>query len=122
MVREHGLETACVTISGNPLVRKHLGEYALLTVSHEEVGLLTEGETISLEGKFWFGLRKDLPDEAISPLQRSGALVLPAINTFRYPSHAHGELARRDVEHFLAHSVDGFQIDSVYGEFFIPRS
>jgi hypothetical protein len=110
-----------VTISGDPLVRRHLGEYALLTVSHEEVGLLTEGEMIDLDGRFWFGLRKDLPDEAIAPLQQSGALVIPALNTFRYPAHAHNELARRDVEHFMAKGVDGFQIDSVYGEFFLPR-
>ena len=120
LVHEHGLAAACVTISSDPLARQHLGEYALLTVTDEEVALAMNGESIRLDGRFWFGLRQDLPDGAIGPLQRSGALVIPAINTFRYPSHAHRELARRDVAYFMEQGVDGFQIDSVYGGFFVP--
>ncbi len=121
MVERHGLTRSCVTISGDPTVRQVLGEFALLTVTGEETALVANGEALELDGRFWFGLRKDLPDEAIGPLQRSGALVMPALNTFRYPTHAHMELARRDVAHFTEHGVDGYQIDSVYGEFFVPQ-
>jgi len=67
-----------------------------------------------------------LPDFRISPEDVSryhdlGLPVVIAINTFRYDAYRdgrrrHRELARRDIERCQAANVDGFQIDSVYGE------
>lgn len=120
LVEEHRLASSCLTITGDPVLREYLGGFALLTVGQEEAGLVTNGERVPLSGRFWFGLPQDLPDGAIRPLQENGALVIPAINTFRYPAHAHRELARRDVSYLSGQGVDGFQIDSCYGEFFVP--
>lgn len=58
---------------------------------------------------------EDLSEALIDVLHARGALIIPAINTFRYPAHAYQELARADINRLLASGVDGFQIDSAYG-------
>jgi glycerophosphoryl diester phosphodiesterase len=80
------------------------------------------GEQLDLRGRYWFGLPEELPDEAVAAFHESGALVIPAINRFRYPEHAHRELAQQDVTRLLAAGVDGFQLDSLYEELLPPRS
>ena len=60
--------------------------------------------------------------EVIPRLQKCGALVIPAINTFRYSRDNHLEEAARDIQHLLRMKVDGFQIDSVYqDQFGLPK-
>jgi hypothetical protein len=85
------LLSACVTISAHPLVRQYLAGKVLFPVSAEDMQRVS---------------------------QRNGAFVIPAINGFRYPAHAHYVLARQDAARLLAADVDGFQIDSMYEEFF----
>lgn len=113
-IRIHGLQNATVTFSGEPAFREALQDIALLSVSSEESAAVARGETPDLSGRFWFGLPERLPSSLVKQLQTCGALVMPAINTFRYPQNNHMERARRDVERLTAAGVDGFQIDSVY--------
>ena len=94
---------------------------ATTRVTREEERRARAGEDVALAGRYWFGLPDELPDEAIPALQQRGALVIPAINRFRYPDHAEAELARADVTRLLAAGVDGLQVDSAYEELLPPR-
>ena len=118
LLETYQLRSASVTISTHLLVLRYLEGQIMFQVSHDEVPRVTRGEAIPLLGQYWFGLPEELPSEAVEPLQRNGAIVMPAINGFRYPAHAHFELARQDAERLLSAGVDGFQIDSMYEEFF----
>jgi hypothetical protein len=118
LLETHDLLSASLTISAHPVVRRCLAGKVLFPVSSELTEKASSGERISLRGQYWFGLPEELPNEAVAPLQRSGAFVIPAINGFRYPAHAHHELARQDAKRLLLAGVDGFQIDSMYEEFF----
>ena len=115
---EHQLTRATMAFSGYPELSRYLAGKALLGVSGAELDKVRRGESVQLQGRCWFGLPEHLPSPVIRPLQRNGALVIPAINVFRYPPHAHRRLARRDVQRLLAAGVDGFQIDSVYEDLF----
>lgn len=95
LVETHELGGSTVTISGHPLAQKHLAGQALFRVTGEQQRKAQEGASMSLSGKFWFGLPEELPTQLVRTLQRCGALVIPAINTFRYPLHADRELARQ---------------------------
>jgi hypothetical protein len=118
LVRKHGLEKSTVTISGHPLVRTGLGGVALVPVNADELKKVAAGEPISLAGRYWFGIPAWIPFETIPKLQRAGALVLPAINLFRYENDPDRAQARRDVQALSKLGVEGFQIDSAYQDFF----
>ena len=118
LLEKHGLTRSTVTLQGSPKVREHLGDKVVLRVSREEFGKIQDGESVSLKGKYWFSLPEHLPSEMVAKLQQSGALVIPAINTFRYPTHAHRELAHQDIVRLIEAGADGFQIDSVYEDLF----
>lgn len=117
LLRECDLGGAVLTWN-HPRERKHLADSAMFPVSDEDLRRVIDGRSASLEGQYWFGPAHDLSGTTQRALQGSGALAIAAINTFRYPPHAHTELARRDVERLLAAGIDGFQIDSVYEGFF----
>lgn len=117
LVRNNLLAHAAMTISFHPLVPRYLGDLVMPRIDREAESRVAAGEAVGLEGRFWFGLPEDLPDTLVDLLHARGALVIPAINTFRYPPHAHRALAREDITRLLAAGVDGFQIDSIYGEF-----
>jgi hypothetical protein len=118
LLETYRLLSASVTISTHPLARQVLNGKVLFPVSNEDMRKVRQGESVPLQGQYWFGLPEELPSEAVEPLQRNGAFVIPAINGFRYPAHAHYELARQDAERLLSVGVDGFQIDSIYEDFF----
>lgn len=117
-IRKHGLDRATVCINGDAMTRGHLKQVAFFRVTRDDLDRLQRGERMSLAKSFWFGLPRDLPDGLIGTLQRSGALVIPAINTFRYDQISHRKSARRDIERLTRLGVDGFQIDSVYQDYF----
>ena len=117
-IHDHDLDRATLCINGDVVIRNHLKPVALLTVTRDDLDRLQRGERVSLVKSFWFGLPRDLPDGLIGTLQRSGALVIPAINTFRYDQISHRKSARRDIERLTRLGVDGFQIDSVYQDYF----
>ncbi len=121
LVKKHGYENSSITINGDPDLRKHLKEIALLTVTQEEFKKVQQGLSCDLRNKFWFGLPPSLPSEMVKPLQQNGAYVIPAINTFRYPAEGHYELARKDIQRLNEAGVDGYQIDSVYQPLFVEK-
>jgi glycerophosphoryl diester phosphodiesterase len=121
LVKKHGYENSSITINGDPDLRKHLKEIALLTVTQEEFKKVQQGLSCDLRNKFWFGLPPSLPSEMVKPLQQNGAYVIPAINTFRYPAEGHYELARKDIQRLNEAGVDGYQIDSVYQSLFVEK-
>ena len=103
-----------MTITQDPLVLECMPSSVLTPVPDEEVERVAVGEERSLVKMFWFGLPGQLLEARIEPLQAAGALVIPAINVFRYPREDHEGLARKDIERLQAADVDGFQIDSIY--------
>ena len=117
-IRKHGLDRATVCINGDVVVRDHLKQVALLRVTRDVHDRFERGEQVSLAGSFWFGLPRDLPEKVVGAMQRAGALIIPGINTFRYDQSNHRESARRDIERLNKLGVDGFQIDSVYQDYF----
>ncbi len=118
LIRQHGLEKSTVAISGHALVRTELRDVSLVPVNAEELRQLAAGETPSLEGRYWFGIPPSINFELIPKLQRAGALVFPAINTFRYENDPERAQARAHVKALTALGVEGFQIDSAYQDFF----
>ena len=121
LIVAHGLQRATMVFPPREPALEHLPPEVWLKLVGEESRLAMAGEGPQLERRFWFATAQQLPSEAVAPLQSRGALVIPAINNFRYPPHADRQLARQDVERLTAAGVDGFQIDSMYGEFFRPK-
>ena len=76
------------------------------------------GEMLDLSHRFWFGIPMQLQPGDVSKLKSAGALIIPAINTFRYPANRHFVLARDDIKRLTEEGVDGFQIDSIYSSLF----
>lgn len=109
----HGLGHSTLSISGSDEARRFL-KHARFTVTAEEMRRLRNGEALDLGHRFWFGLPKQLQAGDIGKLKATGALILPAINTFRYPAEGHFELAQKDIQRLTVEGVDGFQIDSIY--------
>jgi len=118
LIRKHDLDRATVALGGDMKLREYLKDISLLTVTSDEFKKVQEGKPVDLKKRFWFGLPHRLPSEMVKPLQKNGAYVFPAINTFRYPAEKHIELARKDIERLSKAGVDGFQIDSVYKPLF----
>jgi hypothetical protein len=117
LIKAHGLSAATVTITRHPIAWEYLADRVIFPVSREDARRVLAGEAVPLQGQFWFGWAAELPDAAVPLLQRSGAFVVPSINTFHYPAHARVELARQDIERLYAAGVEGFQIDSAYRPF-----
>jgi hypothetical protein len=118
LLREHGCGSSTVTIAHEAEIRAALGDEVILPVSKEDGERIRGGEAASLAGQFWFGWAAELSDPMVAALQRNGTFAIVSINTFHYPAHAQQSLARQDVRRLLAAGVEGFQIDSVYGELF----
>jgi hypothetical protein len=110
----HGLTKSTMTITPYPPVREGLPPDVLFPVSDSDLEALAAGATPNLEGAFWFGIPARLDESLIVPMQEAGALVIPAINRFRYPPDGHEIPAETDILRLLAKGVDGFQIDSAY--------
>ena len=113
LLTQHGLANATISISGSDQVRRHL-KNVRFTPTAEEMQKLRAGDSMDLDHRFWFGLPQSLKPGDIKRLKSAGALVIPAINTFRYPIDKHMAKAANDIRRLLKEEVDGFQIDSVY--------
>lgn len=113
LIVKHGLQHATISISGSTAARRFL-KHVRFTPTKEEMDRLRAGEILELRHRFWFGLPQQLQPQDVTRLKSSGALILPAINTFRYPADSHAELAKSDIERLIKEGVDGFQIDSMY--------
>jgi glycerophosphoryl diester phosphodiesterase len=113
LIVKHELHDSTISISGSTAARRFL-KHVRFTPTDEEMRRLRRGETLDLGHRFWFGLPQQLQPGDVSKLKSAGALIIPAINTFRYPASGHFELARDDIKRLTEEGVDGFQIDSVY--------
>ena len=85
----------------------------MLAVSREDRARIEATEKVDLGSQFWFAAAGELETEHVGSYKDARALVLPAINTFRYPSHAHRQIAEEDIVRLSRTGVHGFQIDSV---------
>jgi hypothetical protein len=110
-----------VLMAHDPLAQADLAGRVQFAVTADDVRQILQGRVAPLDGSYWFGIPDDLPSSMVPILQQRGVVVMAAINTFQYPVHAHHELARQDVERLLHAGVDGFQIDSAYEGFLVPR-
>ena len=117
LLDRHALNQATISLSLLPLVQEALEGGALLPIREDDVRRVGRDQATRLHGRFWFGIPEELPYTLVPKLQVSGVLVIAAINTARYPPHAHAALARDDIGRVLAAGVDGLQIDSVYRDF-----
>ena len=117
MIVSEGFEHAAISFSGSPEARQHL-KHIRFTPTAAEMTKLRHGNNASLKDRFWFGLPDQLSNQDIERLKNAGALIFPAINTFRYPASDHLALAEKDIKRLTQAGVDGFQIDSVYDGFF----
>jgi nitroreductase/glycerophosphoryl diester phosphodiesterase len=121
LLDRHGLSGgSTMLLPLEPAALAAFGDRALTAVTPDEDRRARAGGAVDLAGRFWFGRADALADEAVVPLHRRGALVVPAVNRQSYPEHAHREFARRDVERLLAAGVDGLLFDSAY-EGLLPR-
>lgn len=114
---KNGLGKATISFSGSGMARRYL-KHVRFTPTNDEMSRLRTGETVDLSKRFWFGLPRQLQPGDIEKLKSAGALIIPAINTFRYPSANHFKLAELDIIRLSKEGVDGFQIDSIYFSFF----
>ncbi len=121
LIKDAGLARSTVAIVDTDRLRSHLGEVALFPVRKEDYDRIKAGDTVSLQGQFWFGWADELPNDAVKRLLENGILSIVSINTFHYPKHAPYSLARMDIARLLAAGVDGFQIDDVYEDCFAAK-
>ena len=118
LLHDYSMTSSALSATSNVVAREGLGDYVLLSVLRDDALAIQHGRALDATGQFWFELPEHVPDTAIPRLHASGALVLPAINTFRYLTHAHHALAQADTTRLLRAGVDGVQIDSTYRAFF----
>jgi glycerophosphoryl diester phosphodiesterase len=114
LLLKYELSNASLTFSQNPLGYKNLRDVIKFAISEDELVLFTNGQRNIAEGRWWFALPDEVTRQLVIDLQENGALVIVAINQFRYPTHAHEVLANRDIKRLIETSVDGLQIDSIY--------
>ena len=117
LIEKHKLEKACMSL-GNSRVRKHLKGKVLITLPNEMLKMVKQGKAVDLHGFFWFGVPTTWPIDLVKPVQENGAIVIPALNTFRYSKKHHRAEVRKDAERLLKAGVDGFQIDCIYQDYF----
>ena len=117
LIDKYNLDRACMTL-GDSQVKEQFQGKVLLTISDEMLESVKQGQEVDLHGYYWFGVPEKWPLELVKPIQDNGALVIPALNTFRYSKEQHRSEASRDAERLLKAGVDGFQIDCVYQDFF----
>jgi len=116
LIEKYNLDKACMML-GDSRAREYLKGTVLLTLPIEMMEKVKQGEAVDLHGFFWFGVPKTWPIDLVKPVQENGALVIPAINTFRYSEEHHRAEAGEDVERLLEAGVDGFQIDCIYQDY-----
>ena len=117
LIKKYNLDKACMTL-GQSVAREKLKGTVLLTLPRDMLEKVKQGASVDLHGYFWFGVPKTWPVDLIKPVQQKGALVIPAINIFRYSQSQGRSEAHHDVSRLLKADVDGFQIDSIYQDYF----
>jgi glycerophosphoryl diester phosphodiesterase len=117
LIKKYKLDKASMMLGGSQ-AREYLKSTVLLTLPGEMLEKVKQGDSIDLSGYYWFGVPKTWSLDLVKPVQENGALVIPALNTFRYSEGHHRAEARNDAERLLEAGVDGFQIDCIYQDYF----
>jgi len=116
LIKKYQLDEACMMLGGSR-AREFLKGTVLLTLPGTMLEKVKQGESVDLYGFYWFGVPETWPIDLIKPVQENRALVIPALNTFRYSKEHHRAEARADAERLLEAGVDGFQIDCIYQDY-----
>lgn len=116
LIEKNNLDKACMTLGGSR-AQEYLKGTVLLTLSGTMLEKVKQGESVNLHGFYWFGVPETWPIDLVKPVQENGALVIPAINTFRYSEEHHRAEALEDIERLIEAGVDGFQIDCIYQDY-----
>ena len=116
LIKKYDLDKACMMLGGSRS-REYLKATVLLTLPAQMLEKVKQGERVDLHGYYWFGVPESWPIDLIKPIQELGALVIPALNTFRYSKEHHRNEAREDADRLLEAGVDGFQIDCIYQDY-----
>ena len=118
LIKVHKLCNASLSFSQDPLAFKYLSDVQLLAISEDDLNKAANSQVVSsLEDRWWLGLPEKVSNQLVAELQKQKALVIIAINRFRYPFHAHEVLAEKDEQWLIEMGVNGLQIDSIYYEF-----
>ncbi len=117
LIEKYDLSKSCMTL-GDSEVRERLKGKVLLTLPNELLNRVKNDDLIDLHGYYWFGVPENWDLELVEKVQEKGALVIPALNTFRYSENSHRSEALSDAKRLLKENVDGFQIDCVYQDYF----
>ncbi|MEZ4711986.1 MAG: glycerophosphodiester phosphodiesterase family protein [Caldilineaceae bacterium] len=117
LLEQYELTHAIMTLCTRPEARQLLPNTTLWPIRARNLQAALDGNQ-PLHDHFWFDDPASATDEQIRQLRRRGALTIACLNSFRYPHHSFNTLERVDAERMKAVPVDGFQIDSCYGEFF----
>lgn len=113
LIVENELIDSTISFSGTDAARRYL-KHVLFTPTTDEMRRLRNGDDLDLPERFWFGIPSRLQAGDLQKLKSAGALIIPAINTFRYPEDDHFNRAQEDIRRLTEEGVDGFQIDSIY--------
>jgi len=117
LIEKYNLNKACMMLGGSR-AREYLKGKVLQTLPGTMLEKVKLGDPVDLHGFYWFGVPKTWPIDLVKPVQERGALVIPALNTFRYSKEHHRAEAREDAERLIEVGVDGFQIDGIYQDYF----
>lgn len=111
------LQKISMTISHHPLVERILHPDVLRRTNAQQEAEVRAGAQLNLHGWFWFDHPDVLDVALVSKLQTFGALLIPTVNSFRYPKHSFGHLEDQHIQQLKQANVDGFQIDSPYRQY-----
>lgn len=114
---ERAMHNAMMTLSTRSEVRAALPATTFWPIRANNLqAMLATGQ--SLAGYFWFDDPDSVTVEEIAQVHDRGALTIACINSFRYPAHSFCQLEANDIARMKACAIDGWQIDSIYGQFF----
>jgi|LGVF01.1.fsa_nt_gb hypothetical protein len=117
LLETYELSGASLTFSQDSMAYEHLSEDIKFALSENELDLFVKGKLGIVEGRWLFALPNEVTRELVDELQENGCIVIVAINRFRYPTHVHEMIARKDIERLVEMGVDGLQFDSIYAGF-----
>lgn len=118
LVMRHGLENSVMTLAQHPAILDLLPPQTLTPIRQRTLAAALADTTNPLTNQYWFDDPDSITDEELMQLKARGVLTIGCINIFRYPAHSFFNLEGQDIARLLRLDVDGYQIDSCYGQFF----
>lgn len=115
---QHGLTNSVMTLAQDEAVLKLLPPQTLWPIRQRTLAEVLSNPDYPLTNRYWFDDPDSITDDELEQLQARGVLTIACLNSFRYPAHSFNNLERQDYERMARFDVDGYQIDSCYGEFF----